>query len=449
MVRGGQTLGVAFDREEVPWTIFRSPEPGALPDSISGPFPFEPTASEKKAVSSILASFRLHQPGSSTGSGNALAEPPSRPQVVQSSSTTKRFGGLPFTLIKDAQPSRFGQFMGQVVKDNDFDSEKVILWITDYTPNDSLKEFAKEDEDIGMEGDPHGYLGRKYAKQWPGPWGKMSVQVTLWEPHASYARQNVKPGNIVLLTYVRPKDNGLGEIEFAVSQDRKFPEKVHIQSISPDYDEHARELMKRRKEYWKIHGNPKAEEKQPASPEKHTKKKQVTETKKKDKLEEDQLLLPATSSRVKSNENGKQALNISFFCPCAEMKPTVRYPNNGIPLRSLESILDAETHINSLPGGVTYKLPFQNVSYLMQARVVDYFPPNLEDFAVEVPNKSILGNDDYMDTDSPYSKSWEWRFCLLLEGIDPIINKHQRREQMKVFVSGPEGEHLLDLSPAE
>ncbi|KAJ6144759.1 hypothetical protein N7470_008654 [Penicillium chermesinum] len=402
---------VAYNRNTVPWAIFRSdPNPSAPSGFISGPIPINPTYAEKRAASLILtnAEAYLHQSGGASASYAALPSQTPRSQVVQAS-VGPRKSHLPFTLVKDAIIGTFGQFIGQVIKDNDFDSERVTLWMTDYTSHESLTDYTKE-EIGGQEGDPHGYLTPKYAKKWPGPWGKMTVPVTLWEPHASWARQNVKPGNIILLTYVRPKDNGYGGMEFAVSTDKKFPDKIHVQLTSPDYDERARELIQRRKEYWKVHGIPKDEDKEAGN---LTKKKKTAGKKKNEKIEEGQPRLPTTSSKMKLN-------------------PNVRYPNNGIPVRSLESILSADTHINTPPGGITYKLPFQNVSYLTQARVVDYFPPKLEDFAVKVPNKSMFSSD-HMDIDGSHT-SWEWRFCLLLEGTDPILNKKQHRPQMKVFL---------------
>ena len=90
-----------------------------------------------------------------------------------------------------------------------------------------------------------------------------------------------------------------------------------------------------------------------------------------------------------------------------------------VPNRSLEAILSGETHINTSPGGVTYQLPFQNVCYKPVVRVVDFFPPNLEDFAVQVPNKPIVSHSDNMNGSDEHM-IWEWRFCLLVEGIEPL-----------------------------
>lgn len=121
-------------------------------------------------------------------------------------------------------------------------------------------------------------------------------------------------------------------------------------------------------------------------------------------------------------------------------------------MKSIDSILSGETHINTIPGGITYQLPFQNVCYRSIVRVVDFFPPNLEDFAVPVPRDSILDDTDNSEDQSTANGRhaiWEWRFCLLVEDGEPTPRNQQPRERMKLFVSGAEAVHLLRLDPKE
>lgn len=129
---------------------------------------------------------------------------------------------------------------------------------------------------------------------------------------------------------------------------------------------------------------------------------------------------------------------------------TVKSRNVEVPTRSIESILAGETHNVPIPGGISYKLPFQNVCYRLLVRVVDFFPPNLADFAVEVPMKSIVNQGyDEMDDGINGCTEWQWRFCLLVEGAEPVASKQQPRELMKIYVAGAEGEHLLNLTATE
>lgn len=89
-----------------------------------------------------------------------------------------------------------------------------------------------------------------------------------------------------------------------------------------------------------------------------------------------------------------------------------------------------------------YQLPFQNVCYISELRVIDYFPPNVEDFAVQTTQAALSEHTEIL-------AGWEWRFCLLVEGVNPQPSKQQPRERMKLFVSGHDGDCLLDMEATE
>lgn len=106
--------------------------------------------------------------------------------------------------------------------------------------------------------------------------------------------------------------------------------------------------------------------------------------------------------------------------------------------------------MNEISGGITYKLPFQNVCYRPLVRVVDFYPPKLEDFAVQVPVNPVAGFDDDGEEDlGPKYTTWDWRFCLLVEGTEPTDPKKQNRGLMQIFVTAGEGTHLLSLDADE
>ncbi len=81
-------------------------------------------------------------------------------------------------------------------------------------------------------------------------------------------------------------------------------------------------------------------------------------------------------------------------------------------------------------------------------RVVDYFPPKLEDFAVPCEPSS---DDEFSESPDEWPqerpKRWEWRFCLLVEdgaltkGDDPSGD----RTRLKVFVADHDAEYLLKM----
>ncbi|KAJ5690591.1 hypothetical protein N7462_004983 [Penicillium macrosclerotiorum] len=412
--------GVASQHDRVPWAIFRSEsDPSSGPSITTGPIPFPLKQLEKRAALMLLD-------GATGCAQPAVLSPAPResPQVVQAFVAPKpKPGYLPLSLIEDLQPGQLTQLLGQVVKINTYNSDRCIIYLTDYTTNPALIDIKKDDEDIGSEGDTYDYLSRK-KKDWPGPWGQMSIQVTLWEPHANFARERLKGDELVLITYSHVKPGRGNGIEAAVHEDKRYPEKVHIRIISNDYNDRSRALTERRKEYWKIHGKPSMD------PKKAEKKKKNQQRKKEEKVEEGQNKISVTKSRTKTNEN-------------------IKTRSYDVPVRSVNDILSGESHVNTLPGGISYQLPFQNVCYRLQARVVDYFPPNLEDFAVQVPMDSIVTGHDDENAPSAQRMEWEWRFCLLVEGTDPVISKNQARAQMKLFVTGAEGVHLLSLDPAD
>ncbi|OQD71390.1 hypothetical protein PENPOL_c001G05005 [Penicillium polonicum] len=406
--------GVVSQQSQVSWVIFR-PEPrlSSSPFIISGPIPFEPSLKEKDQAQSLLD--RVSAEGISV-------QQPTRPSVptfqqsshVQASAPAPKSGGLPCVPIRSAKVRLLCQLLGQVVTLNTYDSEKCLLYLTDFTENEELVNYKKpgEDDESGPEGDRFNYV--KMKNHWPGPWGKLTIQVTLWEPHATYAREHLKAGDIALLTYARIKE-GRGGLEASVHEDRRSPGKIHVRRMDDDNDERVQELMKRRTEYWKIHGEPKPDTK------KAKKRNKRVEQKKEERKEEGQLTMPV-ASRIKLNQH-------------------VKTRNYTVPTLPLEKILLAETHTNNAPGGVVYQLPFQNVNYHSQVRVVDFFPPRIEDFAVQTSSAPLFGNQNGA-TEPKFG--WEWRFCLLVEGVEPKPSKQEPREVMKLYVYGQDGDCLLD-----
>lgn len=117
-----------------------------------------------------------------------------------------------------------------------------------------------------------------------------------------------------------------------------------------------------------------------------------------------------------------------------------------MPRHPVEKILLAESHTNNGPGGVVYQLPFQNVTYRSTVRVIDFFPPKLEDFAIQTAHVPLYSGED--NTIEP-ENGWEWRFCLLVEGIGPKQPNRQSRETMKLYVIGQDGDYLMNEEAAK
>ncbi|KAJ5488725.1 hypothetical protein N7539_003615 [Penicillium diatomitis] len=421
--------GVASQHDTVEWAVFRSdPDPNSIPTILTGPTPFPLKPAEEQAARRLLDGAPRQASNTSNNVARQMPLSQQRSQVVQAfmaPTTTK--SGLPLRLIRDLQPGPFVQILGQVVKINNFDSERCILHLTDYTSNEALVEIEEDrDEDMGVDGDSFGYLSRK-RKNWPGPWGKMTIQAVLWEPHATYARSHVKEGQIVLLTYTRIKPASYTGLEAVVHQDKRYPAKTHVKVVA-DTDDLAQDLMTRRKAYWKIHGKPSNNTANVSN-----KKKKRTEAKK--QLEQRKTEAP-------------KALSL----PAARRgtNPHIKTRAYNVPVRSVERVLAAESHQNEIPGGIIYQLPFQNVYYQIEVRVVDFFPPRLEDFAVQVPMHSIVAPGDSTHQRGEHQRlEWEWRFCLLVEGTEPSGSKDEPRPTMKIYVTGAEADHLLSIDAAD
>lgn len=95
--------------------------------------------------------------------------------------------------------------------------------------------------------------------------------------------------------------------------------------------------------------------------------------------------------------------------------------------------------------------------------MIDFFPPELVDFAVRCPKSSefdILSQSDDsqgesesesqasdLDSDSEGERPWEWRFGLVLE--DTMGPKSEEKATMEVFVVGQDAECLLKLDAEE
>lgn len=340
-----------------------------------------------------------------------------------------------FTLIKDIRlPGSFVDLVCEIIKVDTRDSYKTLVYVTDYTSNRKLRTFGSED-DAGLEGDQYNY--QRWNTTWPGPAGQMTLPVLLWEPHATYARDLLK-GEFVQLTNVRIKEFN-SKFEGVIHTDRQNEDNVLIELVDATSNDRAKELLRRKEEYWKQ--NPKrkaAEEDRPASKVKKSKTKQRKPADERREEGQQPLVLKkppsvnpngmttSTNARIYEADASSMAVKASFFASC-------------LPV---EDILHNESHDNISPDGITYRLPFQNLSYRSSVRVVDFFPPSLEDFAVlEEPS-----NDPRPSNERPIQ--WEWRFCLLVESASsPPAG--QPREQMKLYLDNNSAQCLLNLDACE
>lgn len=92
-------------------------------------------------------------------------------------------------------------------------------------------------------------------------------------------------------------------------------------------------------------------------------------------------------------------------------------------------------------------LPFLNVVNRVKVRVIDFWPPVLEDFAKLAQSDETAGevSEDDMETLSPPSQRWVWDFFLLLEDIKSHRQGYAPAQQW-VHVDHKFAEFLISLT---
>ncbi|KAL4909280.1 hypothetical protein BDW74DRAFT_79615 [Aspergillus multicolor] len=416
--------GVVAENKTVPYAIFRPDrDPTSSHSALTGPTAFEPTYAEKTYAASLLEA----------SPGQFRSATLTRANYAQVTASKPAPTNRKFSLLEDIQEGQFVDLIGEIVKILGNDSEKASLYLTDYTSNDKLFNYASDnadDQKLGREGDPHGYIQRQ-GKKWHGPSGRMSLQITLWEPHASFVRGNFEIGELVRLKNVKIKKSYTEEgiLEGVIHGNRDDPSKVNALQVNIQGDPRAQQLLSRKQAYIEAHPK-KQKRKSDEADDRPSKKPNRRQSKAAPKKETGQTILDI-KKRMGVNRN---------------VEP--RVPPSGVHALSLEAIINNPSHNNSGPKGVTYRLPFQNLCYLTTVRVVDFYPPMLEDFAVQQEHTSHAYDRKHDPATLGTIKKWEWRFCLLVESPTPAT-AGQPKERLKLFVSDYEAQHLLQESATD
>ena len=127
---------------------------------------------------------------------------------------------------------------------------------------------------------------------------------------------------------------------------------------------------------------------------------------------------------------------------------------------SVSQILAGRGRSTTTGTGVDFDLPFQNVCCRAKVRVVDFFPPNLEDFAVPCDEFEDLPDhsDEESDRDDVQRRQighgfrridrWDWMFYLLIEDANKT-SSGTKRETMRLLVADRDAEYLLKMDAKE
>ncbi|CRG83729.1 Protection of telomeres protein 1 [Talaromyces islandicus] len=440
----GSLQGVVANTDHVSWAVFRQPDG---PESLAMPAyspGSRPLSFEEKAYANSLLNSVVHA-GPQVPSSQTKGQPVGPSTQVKPKPTNKRDR---FTLIKSVTPNTFADLIVHVVK-TWYDDNTVNLYVTDYTVNKSLFNYgddnSDEEEDEGRTGDNFGYLGKstRANRIWRGPHGRMTLQVTLWDPHSAYAKENVLEDSYVSLSNVHLKsERQNGRTEGIMHTDRMYPDKVQIRVLDDeDDDPRFLELKKRKHEHWRQNKLKRGQIAEELGEEGRTKKTSKKRRKEQLRQKEQQQRQEA----VRKREEGQPEL--AAILRADKANPHIQAKNPAKVCRTLSDILANGSHVVSLPGGIEYRLPFQNVKYRTTVRVVDFFPPDISDFAVSYNPEYETSGSETDEDESLRRVRWEWRFCLLVE--DAKIAPNQARNRVKLFVSGAEAEFLLKLDAVE
>ena len=169
-----------------------------------------------------------------------------------------------FSLLKDVKPERFYNILGEVIKMHD-SINVMSIYLSDYTPHSSFYNNSWAGTGTSSEakdGDEYGYTKSRGGdlKTWPGPFGKMSIQLNLYDEHATYVREYVKVKQWVLLSNVQIKYGKMGGLlEGYLRGDRqrfdgKFQVQIMKKSDKPEENDiRWKEALKRSHDYWDKH----------------------------------------------------------------------------------------------------------------------------------------------------------------------------------------------------
>lgn len=462
--RGGWT---GISNSSTTWAVF--PE-SSLPESTGILVPEGVTVKKSSSAASptrVETEYAVRLCNTNRGAFLALPPPPTSLQVARS---TERAGGVPFKrrekfrLIQDLSLDEnltglvFADLLGEVRKyyENDY---CVDLSITDYTTNKGLYNYRYGCDEDGTEGDQFGYLAGK-QRIWPGPWGKMTINVRMWDSHADFARTQVRLGNFVFLrnVHISTGKEGKHYLEGKLRGDQNDPCRVGIEIRKPkdaEKDARMKELLIRKREYEiKAHSEHKDFVRDPS-----------LVPKKRTACESEQPDL-APSKKKGKKERKKEKKTAKAFTATDAIAPTevkkvesnahVRCQKMDVPLKSIDEIMDPEILLRKTPIGNDFYLPFQNCCYHSKVRVVDFLPSNLAFFASphRPSDYDVLSDHEEsgcsdIDGEESEDTNWEWRFYLFVEDATSPPNLGQPKMQMPLLVAGKDGEYLLDMEPSD
>lgn len=317
------------------------------------------------------------------------------PQNIDS--VTSHSTGRATINLKDLREGHFCDVYGYVIKTYPSRDDAFTVYLSDYTKNTKF----------------HDYVYGESA--WKGPYGQYTVQVTLWDSHAHFARQHVHDDQYIFLRNVYGKRGEAGRLEAVVRGDRQNPSKVNVVLVEPS-EPRVKAIKLRRAQYeaqWKVE---------------------------KEKLDEEAML----------EQQADRAMQLT---PPAAVNPNLSTSYAQVPFTAVGDILAPPfvPQAERIDGPGARKKPHR---FRTIARIIDFWPTDLRDFSrpfcmscqatyepSEAQIQSVLqGRPECCticgapkDADDP--DTYEISFTILIEGQDCVC--------MPVIFSGDDVETLL------
>ncbi|QSZ36898.1 hypothetical protein DSL72_008988 [Monilinia vaccinii-corymbosi] len=367
-----------------------------------------------------------------------------------------------YSLLKDVKEDSFHDIIGEVRKIYGPGFDMVTVYFTDYTAHSQfynytlpqLSNFATE----GRDGDDYGYIKAKRRdeeKDWKGPFGKMTIQLTIFDQHAEFIREQVKEGQWIRLTNVHFICSKAGLLEGKLRGDRgAFEGKVQVEIMKQaedpqNNDPRWSECVRRKRDWEKKHKKDMERFQEEIAEARGTKRKSDGQPTGKNSKARRKELRGNADAKV-AGIQAKVGKNIDLN-DIIKLHP----PRPGQNVVSLATILQRKP-LSSDPKYEGIYLPFENKNYKANVRVVDYYPPNILDFAVGrkpseydiLPDYSGGEDDDpeedmqsFRDGKGFPEKKWEWRFALVVEDANPDASK----DRATLIVGNYDAQVLLNI----
>ncbi|EKD19970.1 uncharacterized protein L3040_002351 [Drepanopeziza brunnea f. sp. 'multigermtubi'] len=355
-----------------------------------------------------------------------------------------------FSLLKDIKPEgRWHDILGQVIRL--YDSNLFSIYLSDYTYNKYFHKYSwpgVRDESGSRDGDEFAYtkFHDKHKDQWPGPFGQYTIQLTLFDEHASFARENLKVGQWVLLSNVQMQmgKNG-GTLEGFVRGDRgKINVRILEQAEGKDCpDPRLKDALRRKMKYESIQKKQILSEDGELGNKRKAEDGESLEGNSKQRRKAMRAAAEKSAADLEAKEAARLNLNNNIRCAHPTIEPS-----------PIEVILRPEMIVRE--GSVFVPSSFTCKRYRANVRVIDYAPDRIEDFAVWRRVSEYDQLSDYSggeDTDieedmrsykngKGYAKKiWEWRFWLKVEDANPKGPK----KRMWIIVDNHAAQGLLGL----